>query len=235
MARSMSAPTHIWTGSALSIPAASGPSSFNVNRAMDWALYNERAADSGVRDGNSASRADSRLIRRPGLMSTSWHSRRALGRGHEHIRRSPMVTANRPSSWTLIANGLPSCWARVAATLNIVSRWSPQASGGQPIAEMSCPPRWQTTRRDRSVQTSGNSGWSALLYLSIRRARSVREASENRGTNGSTAVPDGQSPNPTIFDKTAAREPDLLLTNGAPCRNRTDDTSLTMAVLCRLS
>ena len=142
----MSAPTHIWTGSALSIPAASGPSSFNVNRAMDWALYNERAADSGVRDGNSASRADSRLIRRPGLMSTSWHSRRALGRGHEHIRRSPMVTANRPSSWTLIANGLPSCWARVAATLNIVSRWSPQASGGQPIAEMSCPPRWQTTR-----------------------------------------------------------------------------------------
>ena len=37
------------------------------------------------------------------------------------------VTANRPRSWTLMANGLPSCWARVAATLTIVSRWSPQA------------------------------------------------------------------------------------------------------------
>ena len=140
-ARSILGPTQIWAGSALSIPAAVGPSSFSANRAIDWALYSERAAASGVSDGNSASRADSRLIRRPGLMSTSWHSRRALGRGHELVLRSPSLTVNRPRSWTLMANGLPSCWAHVAATLNIVSRRSRQVVGARPVAKRYLPHR----------------------------------------------------------------------------------------------
>jgi hypothetical protein len=79
------------------------------------------------------------------------------------------------------------------------------------------------------------SGWSTRIYASIRRARSVREASENRGRGGRITVTSGYSAHPAILSIRAARWPNLLLRNGAPCRNRTDDTSLTMAVLCRLS
>jgi hypothetical protein len=41
------------------------------------------------------------------------------------------------------------------------------------------------------------------------------------------------SPSPELWDQGSPRA--LRDHTGAPCRNRTDDTGLTMAVLCRLS
>ena len=66
-------------------------------------------------------------------MSTSWHSRRALGRGHSPITRSPSVTVKRPSSLTRRTSGLAAGPGSDWATAPILSL----GIGGRPASSSS--------------------------------------------------------------------------------------------------
>jgi hypothetical protein len=134
-ARATFGSAQIWPGSAQSKPAASAPSSFRAWRASDWTLYRERAAASGDSEGNRASQADSRLTLRPGLTSTNWHRRRALGRGHVAMLRPPPVTTNRPSKQTSMSRVPERSAAGEATTLTILS-----AAAARMSARAACRP-----------------------------------------------------------------------------------------------
>jgi hypothetical protein len=92
--RSVAAQT--WLRSVHSRRAPAPPRSPSTERAMERALDSALEAASGPRAGNSASQAAPRLLRRPGVTSTSWHSRRAVGRGHAPARRPATEIANDP-------------------------------------------------------------------------------------------------------------------------------------------
>ena len=94
----ISGASHTWARSAPSSASASSPSSASAARAIDSAFDSERAAARGSSRGNSSSQARSRVTLRPGLTSSSAHSRRALGRGHGPADRAPACTVNSPSS-----------------------------------------------------------------------------------------------------------------------------------------
>jgi hypothetical protein len=116
---SVAAQMELW--SAQSSPAAGGPSWSSTERAIDSAFHSAFVAASDLSAGNRASQAASRLRRRPGLMSTSWHSRRALGRGQPPVLRSPAAMTKRPSRRTSRTRGLVPCSVREAATATILS------------------------------------------------------------------------------------------------------------------
>ena len=142
---STSGETQIWLRSAASRAAAGWPSSASVPRAIDSALDTDRAAARGSRPGNSSSQARSRLTRRPGLTRTSWHSRRALGRGHGPATRPPETTENGPSSLT----------------------WTVSPPGG-PFALCA-----DTSPLSRTRRTGGNTAGTAASYLSSNESKGL--------------------------------------------------------------
>lgn len=98
----------IWLLSASMRRRPGSPRSDKAERAIDSVFESALTAAVGPSVGNSSSHAASWAIRCPGLTSTSWHRRRALGRGHVPALLSPRVMANGPRSLARNA-GSPKC------------------------------------------------------------------------------------------------------------------------------